>query len=423
MYIDCHPFVKQSQTADNEKSTNPFVKNQLRQSTRNKFLKLLRRRDSKRRSKRSRSLESSQDSSSMGKVTFQDHENGEIKEIYVYLNKETSSKYGRRTTLAESLLGISISSFPNSNRIMIAGFTTFPEQKTEKSIKIGDWLKSVDDIEVNVNNINAILEQCSHNNEVKLQLQRVAGIEVTKDPPLNELKNQSSFVYKLLNFDDEEQASMTDMLCKAPVGVLFINTENLSEDGPEYEGVIYCYPKPYNKNVLCLSRGIFITLNHLLNEITKAKPLQSSFICKGVLTHVTYNSFNEKLLLIMAPDCCVSASEMKLLTSELIRMLEFMYQTLEKSFQTNETAIDHFFARFFHRILNHGDWSSTDTKIPLQETLLMSQHSNFHHFEESLPAASFIPLSNEAQMQIDDALIELEASDYRDWVIGLLFVT
>ncbi|KRT82505.1 hypothetical protein AMK59_3984 [Oryctes borbonicus] len=267
LYVDCHPFVKQSQTIDNEKSSNPFAKNQLRQSTRNKFLKLLRRRDSKRRSKRNRSLESSQDSNSIGKVTFQDHENGEVKEVYVFINRENSSKYGRRTTLSELLLGISISSFPNSNRIMIAGFMGITEQKNEKNIKIGDWLKMIDDFEVNINNINGVLEQLSNKNEVKLQLQRVAGIEVTKEPPVNELKNQSNFVYRLLNFDDEEQNRITEMLCDTSVGILFVNLENLSEDGSEYDGVIYCYPRPYEKSILCQAKGVFITLNHLLNEI------------------------------------------------------------------------------------------------------------------------------------------------------------
>lgn len=351
----------------------------------------------------------------MGKVTFQDHEDGEIKEVYIALNRETSSKFGRRATLFESLLGISISSFPNSNRIMIGGFTTVTEQKNEKTIKIGDWLKTIDNIEVNINNINSILEQLSNRNEVKLQLQTVTGIEVTKDPPLNELKNQSNFVYRLLNHDNDEQARIAEILSEAPIGILFVNMENLSEDSSEYEGVIYCYPKPIEKNILCLSRGIFITLNHLLNEITKSKPLISSFVCKDVLSHVAYNNFDGKLLLLMVPDSCISGSEIKFLNAELIRMLEFMFQSIEKCFEITNYAsqIDHLFARFFTKILSHGDWSSTEIK----KLILTSQLSSKPNFEEVLPAASFVPLPNDAQMQIDDALTELEASDYRDWVI------
>ncbi|KAI4458438.1 protein inturned [Holotrichia oblita] len=413
LYIDCHPFVKQSQATENDKPTNAFVKSQIRQSTRSKFLKLLRRRDSKRRSKRSRSLESSQDSNSFGKVTFQDHENGEIKEVYLVINRENSSKYGRRTTLSELLLGISLSSFPNSNRVMIAGFTTVNEQKNEKNIKIGDWLRSIDDIEVNINNINITLEQLSNKNEVKLQLQRVVGIEVTKEPPVNELKNQSNFVYQFLNYDDEEQSRIMEMISAAAVGILFLDLENLTEEGSEFEGVIYCYPRPYEKNILCQTKGIFITLSHLLCEITKSKPTLSSLTYKDILTHVIYNNYNGKLLLIMIPDHCVGANEVKLVTAELIRMLEFMYQTIEKCFGSREFTmqVDHFFARFFTKILSHGDWSSTEIK----ELNINLQHPYQMCFEEVLPAASFVPLPNETQMQIDDALTELEASDYRDW--------
>lgn len=51
LYIDCLPHVTQNTTESSPKSTTAFVKSPARQSTRSKFLRLIRRRESKRRSK------------------------------------------------------------------------------------------------------------------------------------------------------------------------------------------------------------------------------------------------------------------------------------------------------------------------------------------------------------------------------------
>lgn len=42
-------------------------------------------------------------------------------------------------------------------------------------------------------------------------------------------------------------------------------------------------------------------------------------------------------------------------------------------------------------------------------------------FEDTLPAARFVQLPRDAQIQIDAALNEMEAMDYRDWVIDYQF--
>lgn len=51
LYIDCHPHVTQNTSETPVKFATAFVKSPVRQSTRSKFLRLIRRRESKRRSK------------------------------------------------------------------------------------------------------------------------------------------------------------------------------------------------------------------------------------------------------------------------------------------------------------------------------------------------------------------------------------
>lgn len=52
LYIECHHFVVQNNKEKGQEPIKPFSKNQLRRSTRGKFLRLIRRRESKRRLKK-----------------------------------------------------------------------------------------------------------------------------------------------------------------------------------------------------------------------------------------------------------------------------------------------------------------------------------------------------------------------------------
>lgn len=389
----------------------------MRKSTRNKFLRLIRRRESKRKSKRFTKNQENLDSTT-NKVTFQDHQEGEIKEVTLKIYQNTRTKFGRRVSLPESLLGITLGTLSDGSRLMISGFTPNSEAKNDKNIKIGDWLKTINNIEVTVHNVNVVLEQLSSNNEVKLQLQRVAGVDVTKEPPVNELTNQSHFVRKLTSFNLEEEIELAQTLCDYSVGILYIRTDDLTENGPEFEGICYCYPKPLNKSKLCNSRGIFITLNQLIKEITQTNPLVTSLYCNEKLAHIAYKSFGKNLLLFMLPDNRCSIKEIKLLFCEVLRMLEFCYGSIERCFDNScfKEELDHFFSRFFARVLSSGLWSNAEQSVDIKELPNKAEKESPPLFEDLLSGGRFLTLPVDVQMQIDDALTELEASDYREWV-------
>lgn len=402
----------QSETENCDFST----KNEARQSTRSKFLKILRRHDSKRRSKRAlRNTEAANQDTN--KVKFQDHEEGEIREVTLKIDQE-NRKLGRRATLVETILGLTVGTLTDGRRVMIAGFIPDSEATKQKNIKIGDWLKSLNNIELTYQNLNNVLEQVCVENEVVLKLQRVAGVEVTRNPPINELCNQSDFVQQLTNAKADDANALSAILCELLVGIICIDTESLTETGPEFEGVIYCYPYPLEKNILCSTRGIFITLNHLLHEVTQTKPVISTIFYNKQLAYIVYSRFSNKLILLMLPENRSSINEAILINNEIIRMLQFMYQTIDKCFENPayKDQLNHFFSMFFARLLSNGVWSSSDQNGDLANLKIKSQESIPPQFEELLPAARLITLSDDAQMQIDDALTELEASDYREWV-------
>lgn len=86
---------------------------------------------------------------------------------------------------------------------------------------------------------------------------------------------QSPGVRQLI--DKEGSRNLMESLLSHPVGVAYLKTTGLSESGPELQGVLYTYPRSNSKtrqNILCGARGAFITLNHMLPEVTSSQPLR-----------------------------------------------------------------------------------------------------------------------------------------------------
>ncbi|CAH1108747.1 unnamed protein product [Psylliodes chrysocephalus] len=414
LYIECHPFVVQNKDTKNKTALpEPLTRNNLRRSTRGKFLKLLRRRDSKRKSKKNqKSVDINETNTS--KVKFQELHEGEEKDVMLEIDAENRHNLSSDKSLAESLLGLIVSTLSDGNRVMIAGFSYDSKARQERNIKIGDWLKTINNIEVNVQNLDDILQKFINRDDVLLKLQRVAGIEVTKDPPINELNIESDFVRELLNSKLDEEQSLSQILCNHPVGVVYIDTESLKESNQNCEDVIYCFPKPFQKNTLVTSRGMFITINHLLFDLTKSRPKVSTIKCNGQRANVVFTNIDKKLFLLMLPENKITQKEILLLNNEIIRLLKFSYEHLDKCFTSEKylQQVDNLFFKLFARTLSNGLWSTTEQFGAMDNS---DAKNNSPQFEHAMPVAPSLCLPYEAQVQIDDALSELEASDYRDW--------
>ncbi|XP_050305773.1 protein inturned [Anthonomus grandis grandis] len=416
LYIDCHPFVThnrfQSKTSE---EPEPFSKTQLRRSTRGKFLRLLRRRESKRIKKNQKPIEEGVEINTQ-KVKFQDFQEGEEKEVTLEIDRENRYNLSSDKSLAESLLGVIVGTLSDGHRVMISGFSYDSKAKHDRNIKIGDWLKTINNIDVHVNNLDDILQKFINHNEVLLTLQRVAATEVTKDPPINELNLESAFVRDLLNSKVDENELVLQKMSDYPVGLAYINIDKLDENNKANEDLIYYYPKPIQKNILCTSRGMFITLSHLLQDITNSSTKVSSIYYKGKLAHVVYTKIDKNLLLLLLPDERASVKEVILMNSELIRFMEFSFKNVDGCFAWRRSCeqMDRHLFRYFARIVCNTDWATTDQFMDYQ----FDQDNNNPNdclFEQVMPVVPTLKLHDDAITQIDDALSELEASDYREW--------
>lgn len=83
----------------------------------------------------------------------------------------------------------------------------------------------------------------------------------------------------------------------------------------------------------------------------------------------------------------------------------------------NQSSLDHFFTLIVHRLTSIKD-SCKDADV--RKNSVKPQNSiesvENYKFRSAFSVASFIQLPRDAQIQIDAALSEMEAMDYRDWV-------
>lgn len=176
------------------------------------------------------------------KVKFNEMAEGELKEITVFIDPSMRHKYGRRTTLAEALLGVAVCPFPNSNRIMIAGYMPNSEISQDKAIKIGDWLKSINDQEINADNFELILLSFTQPTYIKLQLKRIA---VEEPPPSHHLNvgkatNTAEYVDTLKTLFLGSKCDDSDL--STVFNVLLLTLKENNEHHLHAEDIIFCYP-------------------------------------------------------------------------------------------------------------------------------------------------------------------------------------
>lgn len=321
-----------------------------------------------------------------------------------------------KNVFIESLFGMS---FLSDEGIALRVSDISPEYQLNKNmiVKIGDILKKIDDVEVNNKNIMEVL--------CKYPLKKVA-VKLSFEeysPTSNSANNKySEFVKYILDTNRGTSLVLQQQLREALFSVAYLRIDELPESSSEFEGILYCYPRPEKDNFLCSCKGTFITLNHLIYDVLKqSRPQCSTIFIKETAVHIVYSSQENELLLLAAPDNKCNQFELMHITKEIIRLLEFSYQSLNNCFnnRNNINSLDNLFSHLFSQMYFCGYGIENQQKVPSSKVLdTACSHSLF---EQCLGLSLTAHIPWEAQLQIDDALTELEAADYREWV-GIIFI-
>lgn len=261
-------------------------------------------------------------------------------------------------------------------------------------IKTGFKFCKINGVEVNIYNVNQVLQRVFEDpNNPKLTFQ-----VTLEDKPCFDIQ-------KLICMKHGPELSLVKFLRESMCSVLYICNNHIESD--DDKGVLYCFPRPYNQNFLYNTRGAYVTLNHLApKSLGTSAPTSSTVLCKGVLVNVTYICKNNDFLLIALPNKMANLIVAKKIINDILGIIELLYGSLKTCFTkpNNVDKLDSLFSRIFAMLSNSLDRIKMDDKY------------NGMHFENILPAVHSILLPPEAKIQIDDALTELEAADYREWV-------
>lgn len=294
----------------------------------------------------------------------------------------------------EKLFGLSLETHADGKTLMVAEFLTEARVIYTPTIKTGYYLKKINGIDVNSYNINSILQRVveDHNNP-KLTFQ-VSTDEHNID------------IERLLKGTSGADTSLTQLLRESSCAVLYLCCNDIEYNSNDDKGVLYCFPRPFNQNFLYNTRGAYVTVNHLCPKaLGTSEPTTSTVLHNNTLINVTYTSHYNDLLLFAFPNKQVDLFAAKKVIGDIVRVLEFLYGSLKSCFTkpNNVDKLDSLFARIFVTLVFSkatNDSGSSGTSCRLEEML----------------GAHTVTLPLEVRVQVDDAITELEAADYREWV-------
>lgn len=237
------------------------------------------------------------------KVKFSDIAEGELKQISVFIDPAMRHKFGRRASVAEAILGVSVCPFPDSkDRIMIAGYMPNSALGHDRFVKVGDWLKAIDDEEVTMASLDGRLLGYGVPTEIRLSLQRMSGEQQTvgaEGLSYHQMTSWAEFVgnaKQIFGFEDASSVneSVEKKKDEVVLSVMYLTMADLGDiiSSAEGQDVLFCYPE---KDLNCLygARGSFLTLNSLLRDMFGSAPLATTIEYSGVEYIVVYQQYDE----------------------------------------------------------------------------------------------------------------------------------
>ncbi|XP_059057558.1 protein inturned isoform X1 [Achroia grisella] len=368
------------------KLRNNFRRSSTRRSTKGRIFKVLKARKSKNVDNSSKKKQVTLQSDSVKRL-----EDDKTVVIQVSRNMIFNSE---KNCQIEKLFGLSLATHPDGKTLIVEDLLVEAYAIYTPRVKKGYYLQKVNGIEVNLYNINNVLQR------------------ITEDPynpkltfvvPKGDINVDMIRLLTTKNIDNSTIQLLRDFMCS----VLYICCNDIESHNNDDKGVLYCYPRPYNQNFLYNTRGAYVTLCHLASKsLGTSEPTTSTVLHNDTLINVVYTTHYNDLLLIAFPNKHLDLFAAKRVVTYIIGMLEFLYGSLKLCFTkpNNVDKLDGIFCRIFVSFL------FTNNKQDIADNVDASTGRI-----EDLLGAHAVTLPLDVRVQIDDAITELEAADYREW--------
>ncbi|XP_037939983.1 protein inturned [Teleopsis dalmanni] len=335
---------------------------------------------------------------------------GHVKQLELIISAANRYRFGRRSSAVESILGFRVVAFPDQPECLMVDDFIHQMPNIQQHIIRGDWFKSLDNIDIRTSNIEELLLQFTEPTKVCLRFQGAPPIvdDITDLGNIGQnikiIEDFSTFAKKFSSLTKEE--SKTTIIAKnndaQPFIFLLLPPECYQND--KYKSSLYSYPENPEENFLYKTRGSFLTMNAVLTEELKTKPLVTKILIERDQYYVNYGSLGGFLALSAFLAEKISVSESKKWANELLCYIRFALPNLSPDdFLKSNVSVAN-----LRRFLN-------DFFLIQQNRFLAICKRNSYLFEELFEQTRYLPLPKEAQLRILDAMSELEAMDYRNW--------
>ncbi|XP_048458446.1 protein inturned isoform X3 [Rhincodon typus] len=351
------------------------------------------------------------------------------KDVYVYVNpnKISDKSLNKGTKLLEAFVGIihqpsrrkpvagkqsdrlTDTKVTTEERLVVHSLAHGSAAMKSGQILIGDVLIAVNDVEVTTENIERVLSCIPGPMQVKLTVETLhpdpvgTGLSFT---PLNKPIPTNNNLVKLLWGEDTTDFQME--IDNIPHVAMYLTLKLESENSKEKQEILYQYPLTNVSQKLINVRGIFLTLCDMLENITGAQIISSSFLLNGKLINVCYWKEGSNLLLIGLPAERVPLPQLRNMIKNVVRILQFMYNSLDSAFckLENVPQLDHFFNLYFQRAIQPAKLNCNAS--PSSQCYSISSTL----FLDSLPGVRWLTLPQGIKVDIDTALSDLESADF-----------
>ncbi|KAL4230019.1 hypothetical protein ACF0H5_010406 [Mactra antiquata] len=285
-------------------------------------------------------------------------------------------------------------------RVKIRGLCTNGVAAKYPDIRVGDCLSSINDQEVNWDNLSSILHVLLVQRQVKLVIKKNMKGK-TSGSVLLKKKTQSSLV-QLVSGSNGNNVALDSLLqgdWEPFYGALYLSLDGVnSENMQAKEDIVYQFPRVDNQVIA--SRGMFITLAGTIHDATESTVQSTTMIVDNNPVHVVYHCEGQNLFVICAPENRFSRTTLVTLVKDLVRLLQVTHGSIHDTFtsSSNHNQLDCFFA-----LLHQNQVSQSTNNGPVHEDNLNLSQS-----------AKILPLTNEIKCCADRLLTDFEAADFGD---------
>lgn len=335
----------------------------------------------------------------------------ERKEITLNVTKMHHNLLGP-SLICEAILGIipaeeihvhskpdldSLSSKGKKSRVRVQGLTPHGPALKSELFQIGDVILKIDGKDVFFDNMTRELQKLELPRKLKMQVERRIPTP-NKSFSLNKSRDKS-FILKLIKPGLDQNAKISDATLSSPEDphvILYLQNTPNAVASPN-DGVVYQYPP---SNSFASLSGMFVTIAHLINEVTHSQLKSSSLVVNNRVIRINYCQEGNDLLLLAIPQECISSVAAEEILGNVSRLIRWQFYSLSRAFndQENKNTLDHFFKLFFCGLLNKSD---------------ILERANYTFFE-CLGGVPRCNLGPDLQEKVDNLLSELESGDFGD---------